>query len=214
MFFMFIHQSTNLTYPQRWAEGEQAEVDVLINNAAVTPTSRQETKEGIEQQFATNVLGYHWMMREFEPFLSRSAQLKGRPSRVVNVASMYAGGLDVGDAEFKKRRYDVDSSYRASKQANRLQSAAMAEAWKDKGINVNSVHPGVVTSNISMGLGFDLDRSDEAARGCAAGPVRLASDEALSNVSGQYFSSTKQSSCQFARDKPTLDALMQLLESY
>ncbi len=31
---------------------------ILINNAAVTPRRRQETPEGIELQFATNVLGY------------------------------------------------------------------------------------------------------------------------------------------------------------
>jgi NAD(P)-dependent dehydrogenase (short-subunit alcohol dehydrogenase family) len=35
---------------------------VLINNAAVTPRTREETNEGIELQWATNVLGYFWMI--------------------------------------------------------------------------------------------------------------------------------------------------------
>jgi len=31
---------------------------VLVNNAGTTPRQRMETLEGIEMQFATNVLGY------------------------------------------------------------------------------------------------------------------------------------------------------------
>ena len=46
---------------KRW----QGPLHVLINNAACTPRSRQETPEGIEMQFATNVLGYYWLIDEF-----------------------------------------------------------------------------------------------------------------------------------------------------
>jgi len=38
----------------RW----EGPVHVLVNNAATTPRRREETPEGIELQFATNVLGY------------------------------------------------------------------------------------------------------------------------------------------------------------
>ena len=73
-------------------------LDVLINNAAVTPISREETVEGIEMQWATNVLGYFWMMKYFGPHLEKSS-----PSRIVNVASYWAGDLDMSDLEFKRR---------------------------------------------------------------------------------------------------------------
>ena len=53
----------------RW----QGRLDVLVNNAAIAPRRRTETPEGIEMQFATNVLGYLWMMRAFEAVLRRSA---------------------------------------------------------------------------------------------------------------------------------------------
>jgi retinol dehydrogenase 12 len=55
---------------------------VLINNAATSPRQRQETPEGIEVQFATNVLGYFWMTQLFSDHLKASA-----PARVINVAS-------------------------------------------------------------------------------------------------------------------------------
>jgi len=56
--------------------------NALVNNAACTPRTRQETTEGIEMQFATNVLGYFWLIEAFTDILKASA-----PSRIVNVAS-------------------------------------------------------------------------------------------------------------------------------
>ena len=47
-------------------------VDVLVNNAAATPRQRLETPDGIELQFATNVLGYFWLTESFAPYLTRS----------------------------------------------------------------------------------------------------------------------------------------------
>ena len=55
---------------------------------------RQETPEGIELQFATNVLGYFWLTQEFSEQLKRSA-----PARVINVASYWAGDLELDHAE-------------------------------------------------------------------------------------------------------------------
>src|SRR6185295_7613239 len=74
------------------AERWQGPLHVLVNNAALSPRSRQETPEGIELQFATNVLGYFWMIQAFGEILKQSA-----PARVVNVASNYAGDLDLSD---------------------------------------------------------------------------------------------------------------------
>jgi retinol dehydrogenase-12 len=45
----------------RW----QGSLHILINNAAASPRQRQETPEGIEVQFATNVLGYFWLTQLF-----------------------------------------------------------------------------------------------------------------------------------------------------
>jgi NAD(P)-dependent dehydrogenase (short-subunit alcohol dehydrogenase family) len=134
-------------------------IDVLINNAAITPTRRSETKAGIEEQWACNVLGYHWMIQELEANLMASQH---KPARVINVASFYAGGLDLGDPEFKRRPYDADAAYRASKQANRMQTLAYARKYDSDSLVFLSCHPGVATSPVSLGLGFDLDRSLEA----------------------------------------------------
>jgi retinol dehydrogenase-13 len=122
---------------------------VLVNNAAVTPRRRQETPEGIELQFATNVLGYFWMTHVFSEHLTRSS-----PARVVNVASYWAGGLDLNDLEFLRRRYKNGEAYRQSKQADRMLTVAFAEKLRSFKVAVNACHPGDVNSRLSNNLGF------------------------------------------------------------
>jgi len=116
-------------------------LSILINNAAASPPQRTETPEGIEMQFATNVLGYFWMIQEFKEILISSA-----PARVINVASYWAGGLDMDDLEFERRPYTNGAAYRQSKQANRMLTAAFARRLQGKGVTVNACHPGDVNS--------------------------------------------------------------------
>lgn len=85
-------------------------LDILINNAATTPRQRTENKDGIEIQWATNVLGYYYMIK----YLSSKMEQR-KDARIVNVASYWAGGMYLNDVEFKQRRYDNDSAYRQSK---------------------------------------------------------------------------------------------------
>lgn len=177
---------------------------VLINNAAVVPESRQETSEGIELSWATNVMGYYWMMREFKDILAASA-----PSRVVNVASNYAGGLDIKDVQYSKRTYDANEAYRQSKQADRMLSGYFGNAWKDLGISVNSCHPGVVGTKLLKDLGFGGRDSLETA---AATPVMLAVTDVGQTVSGKYFSSKEDRECKFSKNLVAAEELNNLCE--
>ena len=130
---------------KRW----RGPLHVLINNAAASPRQRQETPEGIEVQFATNVLGYFWLTQLFSEHLKASA-----PARVINVASYWAGDLDLTDLEFKRRRYTNGAAYRQSKQADRMLTVAFAARLKPYGVTVNACHPGDVNSRLSNDLGF------------------------------------------------------------
>lgn len=180
---------------QRW----DGPLHILINNAAETPRQRRETEEGIERQFATNVLGYFWMHQAFRNKL-RAAE----SARVVNVASYWAGGLDLEDLEFKHRGYNNDQAYRQSKQANRMLTVAFAQRLEADGIRVNACHPGDVHSALSNSLGFGGHQSpDEGART----PVWLATQALGGAVTGKYFEHQREMRCRFGEDRAAVEAL-------
>jgi NAD(P)-dependent dehydrogenase (short-subunit alcohol dehydrogenase family) len=104
-------------------------VHILVNNASTTPRQRLETEEGIEMQWAVNVLAYFRMIHVFTPHLAKAAG-----ARVVNVASYWAGDLDLSDLEFKRRSYHNDTVYRQSKQADRMLTRSFAEMLQGKNI--------------------------------------------------------------------------------
>jgi NAD(P)-dependent dehydrogenase (short-subunit alcohol dehydrogenase family) len=195
-------QSSIQAFAGRW----QGPLHVLINNAGVTPRRREETPEEIEVQFATNVLGYFWMVRAFTEALKQST-----PARVINVASYYAGDLDLDDLEFKRRRYSNGQAYRQSKQANRMLTVALAERLKPFDIAVNACHPGDVNSKLSNNLGFGGSASpDQGART----PVWLATNPIGQQETGKYFAHMREQPDQFARDKQAIERLYEICASY
>ena len=122
-----------------------ATVGILVNNAAECPQrqhfvhiprkknskSTTRTMEKVDKQFAINVLGYHFMLTAFS-----SAFAEG--THVVNVASNWAGDLDLTDLSFQRRRYDNDSAYRQSKQCDRMLSVAWAERVATNNVTASS----------------------------------------------------------------------------
>jgi NAD(P)-dependent dehydrogenase (short-subunit alcohol dehydrogenase family) len=192
------------------ARGWQGPLHVLVNNAAASPRRRQETPEGIEVQWATNVLGYFWLIRAFRDRLAASA-----PARVVNVASYYAGDLDLTDVEFRQRPYDNRRAYRQSKQANRMLTAAFAPRLAPDNVVVNACHPGDVNSKLGNDLGFG---GHEPAEAGARTPVWLATHPDAATVSGQYFAqyfaNERAVPDPFVKDETAVESLYQLCLSY
>jgi len=179
---------------------------VLVNNAGTTPRQRMETPEGIEMQFATNVLGYLWMISHMNKFMHNVDD-----ARIVNVASYWAGGLNFDDLEFKHRFYNNDSAYRQSKQANRMLSTYISEKLAVDGIIVNACHPGEVNSKLSNDLSFGGHESP--AQG-AATPVWLATSYETAKFTGKYFEYIQQVPCKFSTDHKQMERLYKLCEGY
>jgi NAD(P)-dependent dehydrogenase (short-subunit alcohol dehydrogenase family) len=175
---------------------------VLVNDAGVTDVTRKTTAEGIELVWATNVLGYFLTMTLFEPLLGASA-----PSRVVNVASVEARGLDVEDVELKRRGYSARLAYAQSKQADRMLTWAFARRTRGSGVTANAMHPGFVHSRLVRG-GFAgaawsaasalFGRSPE--RG-AETAVWLASARALADDTSGFYIDKKERRCRFSNEE-------------
>ena len=191
---------------QSLAERWKGPLHVLINNAAATPVTRQESSDGIEIQFATNVLGYLWMTEAFKDILKNSA-----PARVINVASYWAGDLDITDLEFKKRRYNNNTAYRQSKQADRMLTVAYASELKQYNITVNSCHPGDVNSKLSNDLGFGGHESPDQG---AETPVWLATHATGGEKTGKFFAHNSEAQCVFSSNRRAIDDLYTVCRSY
>lgn len=195
-------ESSVIALSERW----DGELNILINNAATTPRSRMETPEGIELQWATNVLGYFWMISYMEKFMRNTAD-----PRIVNIASYWSGGMDLTDPEFIKRAYNNDTAYRQTKQADRMLSTYFAEKLSEFGISVNAAHPGDVNSGLSNNLGYGGFETPEQG---ADTPVWCAVDKDLSGVSGKYFEHRSDVKCRFSEDHMQVKKLIEICRSY
>jgi NAD(P)-dependent dehydrogenase (short-subunit alcohol dehydrogenase family) len=182
-------------------------IDVLINNHATGPSNRQLTKDGIELQFATNVLGYIWLINSLENNLKKTSP----NARIVNVASYWAGGLDINDLEFTKRTYSTDAAYRQAKQANRMLTLAYAEKYRDDGITVNVCHPGDANTKLSNSMGFG---GHETAEQSAKTPVYLAISSDVNNITGKYFRDCRIEDDPFMKDKELIKKLYDICQKY
>jgi NAD(P)-dependent dehydrogenase (short-subunit alcohol dehydrogenase family) len=201
--------SLDLSLPEeieKFSDGTTGPLHLLVNNASTTPRQRIESAEGIEMQWAVNVLAYYRMIRAFTPQLAQAGN-----ARIVNVASYWAGGLDLNDPEFKNRRYHNDTAYRQSKQADRMLTHSFAELLAKENITVNACHPGDVNSKLSNNLGYGGHESPEQG---ADTPVWLAISEEVEGITGKYFEHRRETPCSFMRDRESVRKLFELCETY
>lgn len=176
------------------------QVSLLINNAAECPLTQQwvtrARKDGCEvaldRQWATNVLGYHYMMRAFLP----QPTTHTTQTTVINIASNWAGDLDLSDVNMERRGYDPDTAYRQAKQADRMLSQEWAQTL-GTGSKVVSCHPGDPCTTLSTALGYNLSASKDCSRPVGSNILPLVM-ERHNLQSGAWYEGGRLSQCQFA----------------
>jgi NAD(P)-dependent dehydrogenase (short-subunit alcohol dehydrogenase family) len=199
----------------RTFRGRHPALHVLVNNAGVWLQRRQESVEGIEMTWATNVLAYFLLTELLLPALE-----KAPPARIVNVASELAGDLDLGDVQFKTRPYAGRTAYAQSKQADRMLTWALARRLPGRGVTANAMHPGFVNTELFSKAGgllgvaasfwakLQARRPEEGADTA----VWLAASPDVEGRSGAYWIDRRERSCRF-RDPAAEDALWKVSES-
>jgi NAD(P)-dependent dehydrogenase (short-subunit alcohol dehydrogenase family) len=182
----------------REVERRYDHLDVLVNNAGVLSPERKTTADGVELTLATNVIGYYLMTQELLGILRT-----GAPARVVNVASTFAGNLDLDDLQFQSRPYDGMQAYAQSKACDRMLTWAFARRLADSGVTVNAIAPGLVTEtrlyrDLPHGIRRQLEQ--QASRSTSEGAdtaVWLAHAPELEGVSGRFYEQRNEQPCQF-----------------
>ncbi|XP_012282600.1 retinol dehydrogenase 12 [Orussus abietinus] len=128
---------------------EEPAIHILINNAGVMMAPFSKTEDNFESHIQTNHLGPFLFTLLLLPKLKAS----GPGCRVVNVASDFymVGNIHFEDLNME-RNYKASKAYAQSKLANILFTTELARRLKEakiEGITAYSLHPGVVSTELS-----------------------------------------------------------------
>jgi retinol dehydrogenase 12 len=208
---------------QKFAESfkqNESKLDVLINNAGLWTKTKKLTDINVEQTFAVNVLGHQLLTQVLLDELKNAEQ-----SRVINVASHFAGGLDIDDINFNKRIYNETLAYKQTKQANRMLTREWARRLEKDNILVYSMTPGFIPDTelfreqnlagkflLKM---FALIEGRTIQEG-ADTIVWLTSSDKITGSNGGFFNQRKEEKCKFnnpAEEKKLWDKCEELLNT-
>ncbi|KAM0938832.1 putative very-long-chain 3-oxoacyl-CoA reductase [Dioscorea sansibarensis] len=129
-------------------------LNILINNAGVMAPPFSLSTDGIECQFATNHLGHFLLTHLLLENMKNTSRQSNIEGRIVNVSSVahrlvYQEGIRF-DKINDKSSYHNWCAYGQSKLANILHANELARQLKEDDVKVtaNSLHPGVIVSNL------------------------------------------------------------------
>jgi NAD(P)-dependent dehydrogenase (short-subunit alcohol dehydrogenase family) len=180
---------------------KEDKLDILINNAGISSRSKNLNDARVELTFAINVLGHHYLTKLLIDLLEKSSY-----SRIINVASDYAGGLDLYDINYDKRNYDTTAAYKQSKQANRMLTREWAKNLQSKNISVYSMTPGWVPNTDLFREQSTFNKAVIKTVGVVGGRsveqgadtiVWLASSDKIDGSNGGFFRDRKELECRF-----------------
>ena len=180
-------------------QGKYARLDVLLNNAGLAASSRQLTENGIESNFAVNVIA---------PFLLTHLlmdSLKASPSaRVINLmGGDIPAKLEMDNLQ-AERSFDGLNSYSQSKLAMMTVMYEFAQRTHGSTVTINVCYPGQASTNMTRGVTPEMlpgamrfmfplfklatrpDGGKSAAK-ASKSSVYLASSAEVEGITGKYF---------------------------
>lgn len=164
-------------------------VDILICNAGVMALPDLQLVNGVEAQFAINHLGHFLFTNQL-----LDAVKSAKSGRVVIVSSCAHFGAPEAGIDFDNldgsKSYAPWVAYGRSKLANGLFAAELSRRLAGTGVTANSLHPGVIKTNLGRHLPerpADDDIYDKTIPQGAATQCYLAVHPIPGTISGQYF---------------------------
>lgn len=120
-------------------------LDILINNAGVAVAKKCVTKDGFEMNLGVNHMGHFLLTNLLLDTLKKSA-----PSRIIVASSIVYifGRVNKTDLNYNNSMNCPLFNYPHSKLANLLFTFHLSKMLKGTGVTVNSLHPGVIKTNI------------------------------------------------------------------
>jgi len=169
-----------------------AQLDVLINNAALIPPRHTETEDGIEYQWQVNVLAPFMLTLLLMDLLKASA-----PARILNVTSNmhFVGSLDLDDPGGQQYGLMGYGQYANTKFADMVFTLELSRRLAGTGVTTYGVHPGVIGTRLARALPV----AGTLYRWLLPGPefgartsIYCATEPGIEGLSGEYFARARR----------------------
>ncbi|CAB3363560.1 Hypothetical predicted protein [Cloeon dipterum] len=175
---------------------KEEKLDVLVNNAAAVGMTHKISQDGMQHELQINHFGPFLLTLLLLDVLKKSA-----PSRVIFVSSVAHkfGSIDFENLNCEKSFPGSRVHYSNAKLANVLTSNELARRLQGTGVTVNSVHPGLVNTEIARRMpslmhkvykafiGFAFKSPEEGAKTVCY----LAVSDEVNGLTGKYFADCK-----------------------
>jgi retinol dehydrogenase 13 len=177
----------------------EASIDVLIHNAGVYLTRREQTSDGLEKVLVVHYLSFFIINYRLMEKLKQQEK-----ARIIMVGSeghrFAAWGLKIDDLNWEKRRYSGLKSYGSAKTAQLLSMIVFNENFKNSGVTINTMHPGAVKTETGQENGpvyrwFKrnfFDRTLKSPEISAEALYYLGASKEVETVSGKFFNLTTE----------------------
>jgi NAD(P)-dependent dehydrogenase (short-subunit alcohol dehydrogenase family) len=201
---------------QAFLQKSDGKLNVMVCNAAIMASPFGQTKDGFEQQFATNHLSHFLLFHLLKDAMLKSAT-KEFPSRYVSVSSLaahvFGSGVHLSDYNYEKTTYDPWDSYAQSKLANIWFANSIERHYASQNLHATSLHPGGIVENSGLGKFLDQNtiqammgdpetlRTFKSSAQGAATQVYAAVSREWANRGGRYLASCVEQASQEERNK-------------
>jgi len=156
---------------------ETKDVEIVVNNAGIgTPCSvlDKDVEKSLTEEFNVNTLGFVRMANAFSKILESN---KGTLVQLNSVASI--------------KNFPHLATYSASKAASYSLTQALRNELEDKGVQILSVHPGPVDTDMGQNAGFEDGASTDVisegiVNALQAGDFHLFPDEMAKEFESAY----------------------------
>jgi NAD(P)-dependent dehydrogenase (short-subunit alcohol dehydrogenase family) len=166
-------------------------IDMLICNAGIMALPDLRKAYGLELQFVVNHLGHFVLVNGLLDQVKAAGN--GRIVMLSSCAHFSAPpvGIDFDNLD-GARSYEAWAAYGRSKLANGLFALELSKRLAGTGVTANSLHPGVIRTNLGRHLDNQREADDDVynkniAQG-AATQCYVAAHPIPAGISGQYFS--------------------------